>query len=111
MNLPKLDHLPVCEEDSRYTKSFDCNRLQSFDTEFLNEVFAFFEDHGFVVIRNVFTPIECEDTRAAMWDIIESNNSGINRNDPKTWSSLKSKGKYGLSIRGPSFHPVLVKNR
>lgn len=111
LDLPKLDHLPVCEEDARYTKSFDCNRLESFDAEFLNEVYSFFDEYGFVVISNVYTPIECELTRAAMWEIIEFNNCGINRNDPKTWSSLKSKGQYGLSIRGPSFHPILVKNR
>lgn len=46
-----------------------------------------------------------------MWKIIEESTPGFNRNDPSTWSLYHSTGKYGLSMRGPCFHPILVKNR
>lgn len=46
-----------------------------------------------------------------MWDIIESQHAGFHRDDITTWDKFKSTGKYGLSMRGPSFHPVLVNNR
>ncbi len=37
--------------------------------------------------------------------------SGLSRDDPATWPLLKGAGKYGLSSRGPCFHPTLVNNR
>lgn len=46
-----------------------------------------------------------------MWKIIEDSTPGFDRNDPSTWSTYHSTGNYGLSMRGPCFHPILVKNR
>jgi hypothetical protein len=46
-----------------------------------------------------------------MWDVVEEANPGLSRHDVGTWNALKSSGKYGLSLRGPSFHPQLVWNR
>jgi hypothetical protein len=46
-----------------------------------------------------------------MWNIVEDSNPGFIRNDPSTWSSYNSAGKYGLSMRGPCFHPAIVENR
>lgn len=108
--LVKLDHLPLCEEDSRYTKSFDCGEDVDLDGK-LEDIYNFYDEYGFVVLRNIYNMDECEQTRKAMWDIIEQGNSGFKRDDPSTWNVLKSKGQYGLSIRGPSFHPTLVNNR
>jgi hypothetical protein len=63
------------------------------------------------VFRNVFSPNECQETRQAMWQIVENSSEGFDRNDPSTWSFYNSAGKYGLSMRGPCFHPVIVNNR
>ena len=72
---------------------------------------AFYEQHGFVVFRDVFSAEECEDTRSAMWDIVEEGNPGLRRDDPHSWTEYNQVGKYGLSSRGPCFHPQLVANR
>lgn len=46
-----------------------------------------------------------------MWRIIENEHRGFDRADNTTWNAFKSSGKYGLSMRGPCFNPVLVNNR
>jgi hypothetical protein len=103
--LAVLECLPLDEKDSRYTRSFTAGAENS------TEMLSFFREYGFVVIRDVFTAAECSSTRQAMWLILESSNPGFKHDDQSTWMNLKSKGSYGLSLRGPSFHPVLVNNR
>lgn len=63
------------------------------------------------MFRGVFDEPECDATVGAMWDVVEATNPGLSRDDVDTWNALKSSGKYGLSLRGPSFHPQLVHNR
>lgn len=46
-----------------------------------------------------------------MWEIVEGLNPGLCRDDPSTWTALKASGSYGLSTRGPSFHPQMIQNR
>ena len=47
-----------------------------------------------------------------MWDIVEEGNPGLQRHDPHSWvKQCGLVGKYGLSSRGPCFHPQLVMNR
>ncbi len=106
--LPKIDKLPECEFDPKYTFSFDCCDLTIIPER---EIRDFFDEYGFVVLRNVFPKEDCQKTRNAMWEILESGNPQLKRDDYKTWNQLKGKGQYGLSIRGPSFHPQLVSNR
>jgi ectoine hydroxylase-related dioxygenase (phytanoyl-CoA dioxygenase family) len=101
-----MDSIPFDEDDSRFAKSFDCT-----DSDSTAAAVSFFNEFGFVVLRSVFDEAECAQTRDAMWSILESSNPEFNHNDQKTWSTMKSKGNYGLSIRGPSFHPTLVNNR
>ncbi len=61
----------------------------------------------------MFSAEEADASVTAMWDIIESHpeSEGLHRDDPRSWSNYKASGNYGLSMRGPSFHPVLVNNR
>lgn len=98
--------IPRDEADPRFVKSFDCS-----DADGTANAVEFFNEFGFVVLCSVFDADECITTRAAMWDILESANPEFNHADQSTWSTLKSKGNYGLSTRGPSFHPALVNNR
>ena len=104
--LPILPSLLSDEEDSSFTKCFDCNV-----SEECEQALEFFRLYGFVVFRNVFTAEECTKTRDAMWNILEESNPGFKHDDQGTWDNLKAKGSYGLSMRGPSFHPILVNNR
>jgi ectoine hydroxylase-related dioxygenase (phytanoyl-CoA dioxygenase family) len=46
-----------------------------------------------------------------MWGIVEESNPGFRHEDPATWSAYRAAGKYGLSMRGPCFHPEIVINR
>jgi hypothetical protein len=46
-----------------------------------------------------------------MWHVIRGLNPGFDEEDVRTWSQLRSAGAYGLSMRGPCFHPTLVQNR
>lgn len=85
--------------------------VQSFSVDDAINSLCFYEEWGFVVFRDVFNNEECQKTREAMWEIIEIQSPGFLRHDPSTWDELKAAGKYGLSSRGPSFHPQLVTNR
>jgi hypothetical protein len=98
-----MESLPLDEYDSTYTKSFLIDESSI--------ALSFFEEHGFVVFRDIYNSEECIETRNAMWSILESLNPGFHRDDQSSWDALKSKGSYGLSMRGPSFHPTLVTNR
>lgn len=122
MELPFIE-VPRDDDDNRYAKSFDINN----DNDVSNAT-EFMKEYGYVVMRNVYTSQECDETRDEMWSIVEkqsftttTNNDNANdsnyvnqqlhRDDPKTWSIFKSAGKYGLGSRGPCFHRTLVKNR
>ncbi len=132
--LPLPNHRYGCVSDD-YATSYDCNILKR-SNEFnemnhvMREIKEFYDEYGYVVLEGLYGADECSRTRDAMWEILEQANPGMNRNDPKSWNSLKSKGipsllhlwvwhflilvfvgKYGLSTRGPSFHPALVENR
>jgi ectoine hydroxylase-related dioxygenase (phytanoyl-CoA dioxygenase family) len=109
MDLPFVEILKD-ENDPNYAKSFDINS----DIDLSNGI-EFMKQYGYVVFRNVYNSNECEETRDAMWSILEkqsaTNDDNLVRDDPKTWSTFKSAGKYGLGTRGPCFDKVLVKNR
>ncbi len=104
--LPVLESLPCDDDDNRFAKSFDC-----VDSASTAAAVEFFNEYGFVVLRSVFDASECEKTREAMWNILESSNPEFKHGDQTTWGTMKSKGNYGLSTRGPCFHPLLVNNR
>jgi len=102
--LPLLLHLPLDEEDPRFTKSFH-------PTDDLQSLLEFFNHYGYVVLHSVFNADECDQTRRAMFDILEQRSPGYHHDDVSTFHLLNSKGKYGLSMRNPSFHERLVCNR
>eukprot|EP01041_Mallomonas_annulata_P009768 gene9768-20310_t len=95
--------LPMCPDDNRFVQSFNVDSNQQW--------MEFFKEYGFVVLQNIFDPIECEKSKSAMWDVVENVNPGLQRSNSDSWINFKSAGKYGLSVRGPCFHPTLVTNR
>lgn len=58
-----------------YVVSFDVQSCIEWDGEGL----SYFQENGFIVIRNVFTETECEISRDAMWGIIEDSHQGFQR--------------------------------
>ncbi len=76
---------PSIPRDSEgYVKSFT---LSSYDCPEAKEARAFFQEYGFVVIANVFTPEQCEETISDIWNVIESSVSKQVRNDEQLWTS------------------------
>ncbi len=105
-------HLPMDPEDPKYVFSFSVDEVScEADSSLSSPASKFLQEWGFIVLRDVFSPADCAQTREAMWSIIEDTNKGFSRHDPLTWDEFKAAGKYGLSSRGPSFHPTLVNNR
>ena len=72
---------------------------------------SFFNTYGFCVLSDVFDETECEETRQAMWAVVESTCPGLKGDDSRSWGLYQSTGKYGLSSRGPCFNPTIVNNR
>ena len=95
--------IPRDVNDDRFVKSFDVSDSQQSKD--------FFEEYGFVVFSNILTEADCIASQDSMWKIVENTSPGLDRKDTSTWSSYKSAGKYGLSMRGPCFHGMLVQNR
>ena len=94
-------------EDPLYVRSFAVDG----SAEEAERALAFYREQGFVVFREVYSVKECEATCDSMWSYAERSNPGFSRSDPATWDKYQASGKYGLSLRGPSFDPVLVNNR
>eukprot|EP01039_Chlorochromonas_danica_P008248 gene8248-9096_t len=102
--LPLLSELPG-GSDEGYAFAFSPKE------ENLPDVVRFFQEYGYVVIRDLYDAEDCRETRDAMWEVLEQENPGMSRSDARTWNRLKAKGQYGLSIRGPSFHRTFLRNR
>lgn len=73
---PPYSPVPRDPVDHRYAISFDAEK-----TSTDGDAAIFFEEYGFVVIRNIFTNEECANTRDAMWSIIEKSHKGFDRLD------------------------------
>ena len=88
--------------------------MRSFDPEIvieMKEALNFYNTFGFVVLSNIFNNKECEATKNAMWKIVEKDCPLLKGSDSSTWKEYTSSGKYGLSMKGPCFHPNLLRNR
>ena len=76
---------PLVPRDAEgYVKSFVIEDLNSSQTK---EARDFFDEYGFVVIANVFTPEQCEQTIADIWNVIESRAGQQVRHDQTLWTS------------------------
>ncbi len=62
------------------------------DVELEKIMCEYYEANGFVVISNVFTKKECEDTVTAMWNLLEDSNPKFDHNDFTTWDQFKATG-------------------
>ena len=104
---PYID-IPM-DSANHYAYSFDAEMIDN--TDLHTEIINFFNEYGYIVFSNVLKSDQIIKTKNAMWEIIEKMNPGFQHDDINTWHNYKSAGKYGLSMRGPCFHPILVENR
>jgi cytochrome oxidase Cu insertion factor (SCO1/SenC/PrrC family) len=65
-------------DSNGYTKSFSLDER----TDLLN----FFEEYGFVVVRNIIdSDSQIEDTIDEIWNLLRVLNPNIDKNDSSTW--------------------------
>ncbi|CAF1599993.1 unnamed protein product [Rotaria magnacalcarata] len=75
---------PVLPRDSDgFVKSFT---LSSYNCPEASAARTFFEEYGFVVIANVYTPEQCNDTISDIWNVIESLVGQPLRNNEQLWT-------------------------
>jgi len=70
--------------------------------------------YGVVVIRDILTPEECEDTISEIFRIFEvDSDRKFKKNDISTWDNWPSSGiiRYGQPTRAPIFTRQILKNR
>lgn len=106
--LQKLPKVPRDPEDGRFVISFQVEQKQ--------ELKAFFEEFGFVVVRDVVGREDCAKTIDEIWDYIESKGWGkapISRKDMSTWKNENWPGMKEEGIVGTAsiFLPQALKNR
>ena len=81
----KMFKPPVVPRDADgYVKSFVIDDLNGSAAK---EARAFFDEYGFVVIANVFTLEQCQQTIEDIWNVIESLVGKQIRHDPTLWTS------------------------
>jgi ectoine hydroxylase-related dioxygenase (phytanoyl-CoA dioxygenase family) len=51
------------------------------------ESLAYLDEHGYAVIADVLSPKEVEHTLGLQWDFMEGLSTGIDRNNPSTWTN------------------------
>lgn len=96
--------VPRDNEDERFVKCFTPDQIG-------NKEFAqFFDQYGFVVVRDALSADECTKTLDEMFRHLEKNHPGFDRSDPKTWSKWVSES-FGMVGKTPIFSPQIVHNR
>jgi len=76
------------------------------------EIYDFFNTYGVVVIRNVLDENEAKLSCDELFDYVEQNFEGLDRNDPNTWHRVGGlAAKLGLITDRPVMSPQIVRNR
>ena len=71
----------------------------------------FFDRYGMVVVADVLPPQDCMASVAELWEFLERQVSGLDRNQPETWERWAPLA--GLGLLGNTFNlsPQLCRNR
>ena len=80
----KFQPLTVPRDAEGFVQSFDINNNEQSEIE---KARAFFDEYGFVVFSNVYTPEECAATIDDIWNVIESSTRQSLRHDDKLWQN------------------------
>jgi len=74
-------HIPMDEEDYRYTKSFTVDEAVS------DDAMQFYDTYGFIIFKNVLSYADCQSTFDDFWSLLEEQkNSTLRRDDINTWN-------------------------
>ena len=110
--LYKKHYRKVPLDDDGFVVSFELTSRDSRSNtgEESRTILNFFQEYGFVVFRDVLKLQECEQTRAEIWQYLESSSPGFERDNPDTYHHLSSQ-TYGLAPIPAVFSPQIVRNR
>jgi ectoine hydroxylase-related dioxygenase (phytanoyl-CoA dioxygenase family) len=112
--LQKLSQLmkPLVEENPIPRDAQDDHYIQSFDVSDSQGIIDFFDTFGFVVVRDVLSAQQCQDTLSEIYDILEEG-STFRRNDQSTWNAWPTNAMehYGSMSRPPIFRKQFIENR
>jgi hypothetical protein len=76
--------LTVPRDADGFVQSFDINNNEQTEIE---KARAFFDQYGFVVFSNVYTPEECAATIDDIWNVIESSARQPLRQNDQLWQN------------------------
>lgn len=90
--------------------------VESFATSEVDKYLRFFDEYGFVIIRDVLTADECRATVDEVWRDVEKSSSSeepIKRDDPSSWGNDRWPQMQKLGIIGslPCVGKEAIKNR
>lgn len=107
----ELKWIDVPRDKNGYTVSYSVSDLLRDREENARGPLAFFDTFGFVVIRNVLSEREIEDTQDEFFTHIEKESKGkFDRNSVKTWNMWKSRS-FGMAGTKAWFGKNALKNR
>ncbi|CAF5180762.1 unnamed protein product, partial [Rotaria magnacalcarata] len=75
--------LVIPRDSDGFVKSFT---LSNYNCPTASTARAFFQEYGFVVIANVYTPEQCNDTISDIWNVIESFVGKPVQNNEQLWN-------------------------
>eukprot|EP01095_Lingulamoeba_sp_RSL-Kostka_P001398 TRINITY_DN11979_c0_g1_i3.p1 TRINITY_DN11979_c0_g1~~TRINITY_DN11979_c0_g1_i3.p1 ORF type:complete len:220 (+),score=68.45 TRINITY_DN11979_c0_g1_i3:38-697(+) len=78
LNALYKEKLPVVEYDEEgFVKDFSVDDIEG--------IVDFFNEYGFVVVKNVLTDEECDQSIEEIWNYILDISPGVERDNPETW--------------------------
>jgi len=83
----------------------------SFDVADTEGIRSFFEKHGLVVVRGVLDTEACARSRDEVWDLLEREVRGLDRQDPSTWERWAQLAWGGFVGNTFPLSPQLCANR
>jgi hypothetical protein len=110
--------VPRDPEDPRWAVAFSLHPRHpeeggdSSDRDVGEAMRAFFNEYGFVVVKDVFSAAECDRTRHEIWSHLERDGQ-LKRDQPETWDKwpANTKPKYGMVSHTPVFSACALSNR
>ena len=96
--------IPVDLDDERFHQSFSIEEFNS------AEAHKFFDEFGFVILRDAVEPQQNQELLDDIWTFLEETNIGFSRNDMKTWN--EGLRRFGVPNGVNSiFRPALLRMR
>lgn len=85
--------------------------IQMFQIDQKSEIQDFIKDNGFVIIKDILSPEECDLTTQDINQQIKALDSRFEMSDPTTYQYMKTHGQFGMITKEPIFTHQFLMNR